>query len=102
MNDSMQLKKQNSGGYGSSGSSQENINSKVYTAANYNTIMVEFENGNREMAVDVPASFIAQAKTPPRYPPHNPRYQATLSTFSPRGTEQNSTTSSRMSKSSSA
>jgi hypothetical protein len=39
----------------------------MYSAANYSTIMVEFENGNREMAVDVPASFIAQAKTPPRY-----------------------------------
>ena len=35
------------GGYGSSGSSQENISSKVYSSANYNTIMVEFENGNR-------------------------------------------------------
>ncbi|XP_023337454.1 MAGUK p55 subfamily member 5 [Eurytemora carolleeae] len=102
MTETMQLKKQNSGGYGSSGSSQENISSKVYSSANYNTIMVEFENGNREMAVDVPASFIAQAKTPPRYPPSNPRYQATLSTFSPRGTEQNSSTSSRQSKESSS
>jgi len=98
MTDTMQLKKQNSGGYGSSGSSQENINSKVYSAANYNTIMVEFQNGNREMAVDVPASFIAQAKTPPRYPPSNPRYSATLSTFSPRGTEATSSSSSRHSK----
>merc|ERR1719357_295961 len=53
------------------------------------------------MAVDVPASFIAQAKTPPRYPPANPRYQTTLSTFSPRGAEHNSSTSSKMSKSSS-
>ena len=41
----------------------------MYSAANYSTIMVEFENGNREMAVDVPASFIAQAKTPPRLDP---------------------------------
>merc|ERR1719167_1818832 len=47
------------------------------------------------MAVDVPASFIAQAKTPPRYPPANPRYQTTLSTFSPRGAEHNSSSSSR-------
>ena len=44
----------------------------MYSAANYSTIMVEFENRNREMAVDVPASFIAQAKTPPRSdPPHS-------------------------------
>merc|ERR1740128_630358 len=50
------------------------------------------------MAVDVPASFIAQAKTPPRYPPSNPRYSATLSTFSPRGTEATSSSSSRHSK----
>ena len=41
----------------------------MYSAANYSTIMVEFENRNREMAVDVPASFIAQAKTPPRLDP---------------------------------
>ncbi len=67
MTDSMQLKKQNSGGFGSSGSSQENLSNHMYSAANYSTIMVEFENGNREMAVDVPASFIAQAKTPPRW-----------------------------------
>lgn len=100
MTDSMQLKKQNSGGFGSSGSSQENLSNHMYSAANYSTIMVEFENGNREMAVDVPASFIAQAKTPPRYPPSNPRYQPTLSTFSPRHQETNSSTSSRLSKAS--
>jgi len=99
----MQLRKQNSGGFGSSGSSQENISNHMYSAANYNTIMVEYENGNREMAVDVPASFVAQAKTPPRYPPSNSRYQPTLSTFSPRSQDgQNSSTSSRMSNSSSA
>ena len=45
------------GGYGSSGSSQENINSKVYTAANYNTIMVEFENGNRYLESARPFEF---------------------------------------------
>lgn len=102
MTEAMQLRKQNSGGFGSSGSSQENISNAMYNAANYNTIMVEYANGDREMAVDVPASFIAQAKTPPRYPPQNPRYQATLSTFSPRSNDQNSSTSSKMSKSSSA
>jgi len=101
MTDTMQLRKQNSGGFGSSGSSQENLSNVMYNAANYNTIMVEYENGNREMAVDVPASFVAQAKTPPRYPPSNPRYQPTLSTFSPRHQDQNSSTSSKMSKSSS-
>jgi len=101
MTDAMQLRKQNSGGFGSSGSSQENLSNHMYNAANYNTIMVEYENGNREMAVDVPASFVAQAKTPPRYPPSNQRYQPTLSTFSPRSQDgQNSSTSSKMSKSS--
>jgi len=107
MSDRMQLKQHNSGGFGStsSGQSQESLNSKVYNnAANYNTIMVEYENGNREMAVDVPASFIAQTKTPPRYPPNsttggtNQRYSASLTTFSPRGGENNSSTSSRQSR----
>jgi hypothetical protein len=56
------------------------------------------------MAVDVPASFIAQTKTPPRYPPNstaggtNQRYSASLTTFSPRGGENNSSTSSRQSR----
>ena len=45
--------------------------------------------------------MLLQAKTPPRYPPSNPRYQPTLSTFSPRHQDQNSSTSSKMSKSSS-
>ena len=102
MTEAMQLRKQNSGGFGSSGSSQENLSNAMYNAANYNTIMVEYANGDREMAVDVPASFIAQAKTPPRYPPANPRYQPSLSTFSPRSNDQNSSTSSKVSKSSSA
>ncbi|KAF2362318.1 L27-N [Trinorchestia longiramus] len=31
--------------------------------------MVEFDPTHREMAVDVPDSFIARTKTPPRYPP---------------------------------
>ena len=33
------------------------------------TFKVEFQNSTREMAVDVPDSFIAQIKTPPKYPP---------------------------------
>ena len=32
-------------------------------------IMVEFEKDTRERAVDVPDSFIAHIKTPPKYPP---------------------------------
>ncbi len=31
--------------------------------------MVEFEKDDREMAVDVPDSFVAHTKTPPKYPP---------------------------------
>ncbi len=31
--------------------------------------MVEFGSEAREMAVDVPDSFVAHAKTPPKYPP---------------------------------
>ena len=37
--------------------------------AHFANIMVEFENNTREMAVDVPDSFIAHTKTPPKYPP---------------------------------
>lgn len=40
-------------------------------SAHFANIMVEFETDNREMAVDVPDSFVATAKTPPRYPPPN-------------------------------
>lgn len=36
-------------------------------------IMVEFEASNTEMAVDVPDSFVAQTKTPPKYPPPLPK-----------------------------
>ncbi|CAB4065254.1 unnamed protein product [Lepeophtheirus salmonis] len=32
-------------------------------------IMVEFERDTREMPVDVPDSFVAVSKTPPKYPP---------------------------------
>ncbi|TRY61093.1 hypothetical protein TCAL_07862 [Tigriopus californicus] len=38
-------------------------------SAHFANIMVEFETNTREMAVDVPDSFIAQTKTPPKYPP---------------------------------
>ncbi|XP_076049029.1 uncharacterized protein LOC143029832 isoform X2 [Oratosquilla oratoria] len=37
--------------------------------------MVEFDPGHREMAVDVPDSFVARTKTPPRYPPPKPQGQ---------------------------
>ena len=39
------------------------------SAAYSDTFKVEFQNSTREMAVDVPDSFIAQIKTPPKYPP---------------------------------
>jgi hypothetical protein len=40
----------------------------------YNMMTMTLDNGpHREMAVDVPDSFIASSKTPPRYPP--PRSQ---------------------------
>ena len=41
-------------------------------SAHFANIMVEFENSHREMAVDVPDSFIGQTKTPPKYPPPPP------------------------------
>ncbi|KAK4295450.1 hypothetical protein Pmani_031971 [Petrolisthes manimaculis] len=37
--------------------------------------MVEFNPGQREMAVDVPESFVGRTKTPPRYPPPKPQGQ---------------------------
>ncbi|XP_050710409.1 uncharacterized protein LOC126995166 isoform X3 [Eriocheir sinensis] len=37
--------------------------------------MVEFDPGHREMAVDVPDSFVGRTKTPPRYPPPKPQGQ---------------------------
>jgi len=52
-----------------------NYRDSAHFAAN---IMVEFENDTREMAVDVPDSFIAHAKTPPKYPPPQPRANGTL------------------------
>lgn len=39
---------------------------------------------HREMAVDVPDSFIARNKTPPRYPPPRPPTQTQV-IFSPNG-----------------
>ena len=43
--------------------------SSFYESAAFANILIEFENDNREMAVDVPDSFVAQTKTPPKYPP---------------------------------
>ena len=43
--------------------------SGIYESAAFANILIEFENDNREMAVDVPESFVAQTKTPPKYPP---------------------------------
>lgn len=43
--------------------------SGIYESAAFANILIEFENDNREMAVDVPDSFVAQTKTPPKYPP---------------------------------
>ena len=67
-----------------------------------NTIFVEFEDDTREMAVDVPDSFVAQTKTPPKYPPpqahtlthplgpHNRVYSVTLGGDDQRSTSNNS------------
>lgn len=57
----------NSGSAPSSGGS-------FYDSAHFsaNTIFVEFEDDSREMGVDVPDSFVAQTKTPPKYPPPQP------------------------------
>lgn len=43
----------------------------------YNMVMMlAGDNGpHREMAVDVPDTFIARNKTPPRYPPPKPKLQ---------------------------
>lgn len=38
----------------------------------YNVKIIHFAGPHREMAVDVPDSFIARNKTPPRYPPPRP------------------------------
>ena len=43
--------------------------SGIYESAAFANILIEFETENREMAVDVPDSFVAQTKTPPKYPP---------------------------------
>jgi MAGUK p55 subfamily protein 5 len=39
----------------------------------YNMMMTLDNGPHREMAVDVPESFIARSKTPPRYPPPRPQ-----------------------------
>lgn len=46
----------------------------------YNMVMMlAGDNGpHREMAVDVPDTFIARNKTPPRYPPPKPKLQVYL------------------------
>uniref|UniRef100_A0A6P7GEZ0 Uncharacterized protein LOC114341552 n=1 Tax=Diabrotica virgifera virgifera TaxID=50390 RepID=A0A6P7GEZ0_DIAVI len=42
-------------------------------------MMIPSDNGpHREMAVDVPDTFIARNKTPPRYPPPKPTLQVRL------------------------
>ena len=43
--------------------------SGIYESAHFANILIEYENSTREMAVDVPESFVAQTKTPPKYPP---------------------------------
>jgi len=91
--------KSRAGSSSSASISSDPLSSSMYNAAHHSTIMVEYDNGNREMAIDVPPSFVAQAKTPPRYPPNNSLTQPTLSTFSPRQDGQNSSSSSKKLKS---
>lgn len=57
------------GGHGGPTSSSTSGFSGIYESAHFANILIEFENDNREMAVDVPDSFVAQTKTPPKYPP---------------------------------
>lgn len=49
----------------------------------YNMVMMlPGDNGpHREMAVDVPDTFIARNKTPPRYPPPKPLLQVNIDNF---------------------
>ena len=44
---------------------QNNGFSGIYESAHFANILIEFENDTREMAVDVPESFVAQTKTRP-------------------------------------
>lgn len=46
----------------------------------YNMVMMlAGDNGpHREMAVDVPDTFIASTKTPPKYPPPKPKLQVNI------------------------
>lgn len=43
--------------------------SSYIESASFDNIYIEYEENNREMGVDVPDSFVAQTKTPPKYPP---------------------------------
>ena len=57
------------GATASSASAANSGFSGIYESAYHANILIEFENDNREMAVDVPETFVAQTKTPPKYPP---------------------------------
>jgi len=57
------------GGQGPGGQGGGGGFSGIYESAAFANILIEFETENREMAVDVPDSFVAQTKTPPKYPP---------------------------------
>ncbi len=57
-----------SSGIGSGGGGGHVVGGGYRESAHFANIMVEFETSTREMAVDVPDSFIGQTKTPPKYP----------------------------------
>ena len=54
---------------GSASSGGHGFANYLEESARFANVLIEFENDNREMAVDVPDSFVAQTKTPPKYPP---------------------------------
>lgn len=89
--------------YGVPQSGPSTASTSLFDSAHYsaNTIFVEFEDDTREMAVDVPDSFVAQTKTPPKYPPpqahfsqtagpHNRVYSVTLGVDDGRSASTNS------------